>query len=175
MAIKLISICDWGNCYVLELNQDEFGYSGTLVYHKHGVEPRVIWTNHNFATLEDAERFSLDRGQPKNEDWYIGLCEGLFPEDVDVALVRAEHAFMLNLAYKLKSYDIVWKQEGRYHPDRPRDSRFKCPDRVLVIRIPESGVVRCPERFFGRVIGKKGVKINKLSEKHGVRINLVRV
>jgi hypothetical protein len=43
------------------------------------------------------------------------------------------------------------------------------------MRINTGGTVRCPERFFGRVIGKKGIKINTLSKLNKVTIKLVRV
>ncbi|MBX4198797.1 hypothetical protein KW800_00755 [Candidatus Parcubacteria bacterium] len=173
MVTRLISVSNWGNCYVLDLEPAEVGFTGVVRLYQHLGGPIHHSGPHQFDSLEDAKRvMGLWFDFVETEEELIESMQSSFPGDADVALLPRRQAYGMSRAYKPKGYDLVWAGHSTDHrPGVRRSDTCK----VLVIRIPESGQVRCPKEFMGRVIGKKGVKVNELSKKHGVRIRLVKI
>jgi hypothetical protein len=164
--VKLIAIGSWGRTNVLDLEKKDEQFEGKITSFFHDRDSQTHDYVHSFTSIERARSwfsYCNDFVTVFTEEEQIEQCEMLFPEDVDVVLHRRGPAVYANLAYKPKGYDVVWSDGD--------DSRSM----ILLIRIPENGQVRCPKRFMGRVIGKKAVKINELSKKHGVKIHLVEI
>jgi hypothetical protein len=175
MVRRLISV-GWGNVSrVLELEEKDGKYIGTSFEYFHTSNAHVvsvlsIGDSGEFASIErakDSLSFYTDNGPVFTEEEQIAGCNKLFHEGTDVVELSSGAAINCSIAYRPKGFDVVWRGE--------KQNRNILTERVVIIRIPEDGQVRCPKRLMGRVIGKKGVKVNELSKKHGVKIHLVEI
>jgi len=170
--VRLICVGSAGLCRTLELEGNEGRWTGVTTDYYHGEDPVRSDYVHTFSDIGRAKSdLSLwcEFGPVFTETEQIAGIEKLFPEGSDVVEHWADYAIRATISYRPKGYDVVWRGGA------VRDRRGHMREKALLIRIPENGDVRCPKRFMGRVIGKKGVKINELSKKHEVKIHLVEI
>jgi hypothetical protein len=82
----------------------------------------------------------------------------LFGKNTDVALI---HNYRDSILYgldqlpqgEIRRYEILWTRNNS----------------ALMVRIPESGTIRCPVEYRGHVLGHNGGTIKALAQKHGHR------